>query len=242
MFSVVKSLGKSQKAVPPRSALTMEVDAMRAYAEALVRVCQRRNAEAIGGSAAVAPDAADPQAALDAVQADKRREAAQGFTAAWAGLPALLGAVRAGFEDVQGMSALLPPESPQRTLERLLQLPQPRPLPLSVLSDTIGLALDVFGAWYAGRGVVVRGGRIEDTATAELARAQVWQWRKCAAELEDGERLTSERYRQERRAQRPDDAPEAVLLDALVLTEACPAYFPRVAQLLSPSVSVDGVG
>ena len=230
VFSLVKSVGPSSGAVPPRAELGMEVDAMRAYAEALVRVCQRRDAEAIGGSAAVAPDPAHPRPALDTVQTDKRREAVQGFTAAWAGLPELLGAVRAGFEGVT--AAPLPPESPQYTQERLLALPQPRPLPLGTVQDTIGLALAVFGAWYAGRGVVVRGGRIEDTATAELARAQLWQWVGCAAVLEGGERLTPERYRQERRAQAHDSTPEARLLDHLVLNEHCAPYFPRAAQQL----------
>ncbi len=72
VFSLIKMVGLSRGAVPPRSELTMDVDAMRAYAEALVRVAQRRGAEAIGGSAAVAPDPADPQPALATVRADKR--------------------------------------------------------------------------------------------------------------------------------------------------------------------------
>ncbi|UQN09856.1 malate synthase A [Deinococcus sp. QL22] len=230
VFSLTKFVGKKSAAMPPRAELGMDVDAMRAYAEALVRVCQRRNAAAIGGSAAVAPDAANPQSTLDTVQADKRREAMQGFTAAWAGLPQLLGAVRAGFE---GRSAEpLPPELPERTRERLLNLPAARPLPLETVQDTIGLALDVFKAWYVGSGVLVRGGRIEDTATAELARAQLWQWVSCGAEMEGGERLTPERYLQERRAQVDDSAPEARFLDHLVLNEICIPYFPRAAQQL----------
>ena len=236
VFSLVKSLGSFQGAVPPRSALGMDLDAMRAYAEALVRVCQRRGAQAIGGSAALAPGPANPQPTLDAVQADKRREAQQGFTAAWAGLPTLLDAVRAGFRDASVAPVdPVPPESPERTLARLLDLPAAPPLPLETLQDTLGLALDYFRAWYAGQGVMVRGGRIEDTATAELARAQLWQWTQCNAELEDGTQLTPERYRRERRALRPDTAPEARLLDALVLTDAPPAYFPLRAQELARS-------
>ncbi len=240
VFSLIKTLGASQGAAPPRSELTMDVDAMRAYAEALVRVAQRRGAEAIGGSAALAPDPLHPHLASELVRADKRREAAQGFTAAWAGLPPLLGAVRAGF--AAAAPAPLPPETPERTLERLLGLPAARPLALATLQDTLGLALDVFAAWYAGRGVVVRGGRIEDTATAELARAQLWQWLQCQAELEGGEHFTTERYFAERRAQRPDAALEARLLDALVLSAECPAYFPSFAQTLeSPLARLQGV-
>ncbi|TSA87509.1 malate synthase A [Deinococcus detaillensis] len=231
VFSLIKAVGSQRGAVPPRSDLTMDVDAMRAYAEALLRVAQRRGAQAIGGSAAVAPDAANPQPALDLVQADKRREAQQGFTAAWAGLPMLLGDVRAGFDGEA--PAPLSAEPVEHTLKRLLDLPAPQPLPLDVLQDTIGLALDVFEAWYAGQGVVVRNGRIEDTATAELARAQVWQWVSCAAQLSSDAFLTPDRYRTERRALRADDTPEAQLLDALVLAETCPAYFPRFAQQLA---------
>lgn len=231
VFSLIKALGKAGPAVPPRRELGMDVPAMQAYAEALVRVCQARGAQAIGGSAALAPDPADPQPALALVEADKRREAAQGFTAAWAGLPKLLGAVGQGFSGPA--PARLLPEAAAQTRARLLDLPRAGPLSPGILSDTIGLALDVFEAWYAGQGVVVRAGRIEDTATAELARAQVWQWVALGSELESGETLTPQRYSQERRALRPDDAPEAKLFDALVLAGECPAYFPRVAQLLA---------
>ncbi|GGL78680.1 malate synthase A [Deinococcus aerolatus] len=232
VFSLTKRAGAVRGAMPPRNDLTMDVDAMRAYAETLVRVCEARGAQAIGGSAAVAPDAQNPQAALDAVRADKLREAAQGFVAAWAGLPQLLDAVRGAFEGEA--SQPLPAETAQRTHERLLDLPAPRPLPLDMVQDSIGLALAVFEAWYDGRGVVVRNGRIEDTATAELARAQLWQWVGCAAQLEGGGELTADRYLAERRALAPDTTAQAQLLDHLVLAPVCPEYFPRAAQLRKP--------
>lgn len=232
VFSLTKRVGAERGAMPPRNDLTMDLDAMRAYAEALVRVCEARGAQAIGGSAAVAPNAANPQPTLDAVRADKVREAAQGFVAAWAGLPGLLDSVRGAFEGEA--SQPLPAESAERTLERLLDLPAPRPLPLNVVQDSTGLALAVFEAWYDGRGVVVRNGRIEDTATAELARAQLWQWVKCEAELEGGDKLTSDRYLSERRALAADATAQARLLDHLVLAPVCPEYFPRAAQLLQP--------
>ncbi|GGO34006.1 malate synthase A [Deinococcus humi] len=233
VFSLTKRVGLQRGAMPPRHDLTMELDAMRAYAEALVRVCQARGAQAIGGSAAVAPDAQNPQVTLDAVRADKTREAAQGFVAAWAGLPELLDAVREAFGG--STPHRLPAESAERTHERLLALPAPRPLPLNVVQDTIGLALAVFEAWYDGRGVVVRDGRIEDTATAELARAQLWQWLNCGADLEGGDKLTADRYLTERRALAGDHTAQARLLDSLVLAPICPEYFPRAAQLLQKS-------
>ncbi len=197
-----------------------------------MRVCEARGAQAIGGSAAVAPNAQNPQPTLDAVRADKVREAAQGYVAAWAGLPMLLDSVRGAFGNET--SQPLPAETAERTLERLLDLPAPCPLPLNVVQDSIGLALAVFEAWYDGRGVVVRNGRIEDTATAELARAQLWQWVKCEAELEGGDKLTADRYLSERRALTGDTTAQARLLDHLVLAPVCPEYFPRAAQLLKP--------
>lgn len=97
VFSLIKHLGSTRSVpVPPRRELGMDVDAMLAYAEELVRVCRLRGAEAIGGTASFSPDVSNPQPALDAVITDKQREASQGFTAAWAGLPCLLDAVRQG--------------------------------------------------------------------------------------------------------------------------------------------------
>lgn len=230
VFSLTKHLGETRAApLPPRSGLTMEVDAMRAYAEQLVQVCRDHGAEAIGGTASFAPDPADPQPALAAVLADKQREAAQGFTAAWAGLPGLLEPVRQGFG---GEVPLPAPVDLSRMDARLTELPDPGPLRLADVREALEIALGVFAAWYEGRGVLVRRGRIEDTATAELARAELWQWVRVGAALEGGGTLTRERYLTERRALMPDGERSARLLDHLVLSERCPAYFPREAQRL----------
>ncbi|WP_155299910.1 malate synthase A [Deinococcus kurensis] len=230
VFSLVKTTGADRAApVPPRAGLGMDVDAMQAYAQALVDVCRARGAQAVGGTAAVSPDPRDPAPALEAVRADKAREAAQGFQGAWAGLPELLGAVRDGLATPAPTS---PPTAPV-TRERLLALPDPGPLPAAEVRDTLGLALDVFGAWFAGRGVIVRNGRIEDTATAELARALLWQWVRVGAPLDDGSAFDRAAYRTLRRTLRPDDAPEATLLDHVVLAEAAPAYVPLEAHRLN---------
>lgn len=228
VFSLVKHLGGAHPhPVPPRRDLTMDVDAMQAYAGELVRVCRLRGAQAIGGTASFAPNPADPQPALDAVLADKKREAAQGFTAAWAGLPALLDAVRRGFD---GAGEVQVADETQDLYARLTDLPTPAHIAVAEVQDAISLALDVFVAWYAGQGVVTRQGRLEDTATAELARASLWQWVRVGAALDDGTRLTLARYLSERQAIHPADDAAARLLDTLVLSPECPDYFPRVAQ------------
>ncbi|SEJ50130.1 malate synthase [Deinococcus reticulitermitis] len=230
VFSLIKHLGQTRTVpLPPRSGLTMEMDAMRAYAEGLVQVCRAHGAEAIGGTASFAPDPADPQPALAAVLADKQREAAQGFTAAWAGLPELLDPVRQGFQSEGPPPA---PVDPTRLAARLTELPDPGPLRLGDVREALDIALGVFAAWYEGRGVLVRQGRIEDTATAELARAGLWQWVRVGAALEGGGTLSRERYLAERRVRMPDGERPARLLDHLVLAERCPAYFPQEARRL----------
>nr|WP_232337502.1 aldolase/citrate lyase family protein [Deinococcus arboris] len=228
VFSLVKHVGAGRAGpLPARARLGMDADALEAYAQGLAEVCRRRGAQAVGGTAALAPDPADPAPALSSVRADKAREARQGFVAAWAGLPELLSAVREGLAQPAD-----PASAVSVTPERLLALPDPGPLPLSEVQDTAGLALDVFRAWFEGRGVVLRHGRLEDTATAELARALLWQWVGAQAPLADGSRLRPETYLALRRRLCPDTAPEARLLDHLVLSPTAPAYFPQEAQRL----------
>ncbi|PTA68619.1 malate synthase A [Deinococcus arcticus] len=228
VFSLVKTLGPAWAGpLPPRGALGMDVGAMRAYAEVLAAVCRARGAQAVGGTAALSPDPQDPAPALAAVQADKAREAAQGFVGAWAGHPDLIGAVRAGLaHPAPGVPAA--PVTPAR----LRALPDPGPLDPAEVADTAELALAVFRAWFAGQGVIVRAGRLEDTATAELARALLGQWVGVEAPLQDGTHLTPDAYLDLRRRLAPDHERASRLLDHLVLSPTPPAYFPREAQRL----------
>lgn len=232
VFSLLKTrLAHSPLPVPPREALGMDQPAMQAYARQIVQVCKRRGAQAIGGTAAVAPDPRTPGPALNLVREDKRREARQGFVAAWAGLPELQAAARAGLEAGENETEKGPPVPV--TVADLTDLPPASSLAVSALRDALGLALAVFAAWFEGRGVVVRGGRIEDTATAELARTQVWQWVRCRAPLDDGTVLTPERYLQEREVLAATGTPAARLLDRLTLAQDCAAYFPALALTLT---------
>lgn len=232
VFSLIKHLGADPAFVlPGRGGLGMDQDAMLAYAEHLAAVCARRGAQAVGGSAALVPDPARPEVALAAVRADKRREAGQGYVAAWAGLPELVPAVREGFEGSRA-SAVSETRDEAALQTRLLGVPQVRTIAVDAVREAIGIAVDYFDAWRAGRGWIIRGGRVEDTATAELARAQLWQWARHRTPLTDGGELDAGTYLALRREARPDGTPAATLLDALVLSERCRDYFPRVAAEL----------
>ncbi|BDP44401.1 malate synthase A (plasmid) [Deinococcus aetherius] len=232
VFSAVKWLGKDPRfRLPERAELHMGRPSMQAYEHHLARVCARRGAQAIGGTAALAPDPQDPAPALAVVRADKEREAAQGYVAAWAGLPDLIPTVRAVFQSAPPASS--PPPLPEAEVEaRLLAFPHAQKVPLAAVRDTIGVASDYLRAWLAGQGVIVRQGRVEDTATAELARAQLWQWVHRRVHLDDGEVVTPERFEELLAEQTDPQEPAARLLRALVLPESCPAYFPQVVRTL----------
>ena len=228
VFSAVKHL--PDLCLPPRSGLQMNQPSLAAYEQHLARVCARRGAQAIGGTAAVVPEPHSPEAAFSIVQADKQREASHGFVAAWAGLPELIPTVRAAFQSAA--PAELPALSESDVQQALLNFPQTDTVPLDAVQDAIGICLDYFGIWLSGQGVIIRNARMEDTATAELARAQVWQWVRHGVKLDGGQPLTATRFEALLAEQTEVQEPAARLLSALVLAETCPAYFPAVAREL----------
>ena len=236
VFSVVKHLGeRPEYLLPERARLGMQQPSMLAYALYIAQVCHRSGAQAIGGTAAVSltGDLGRDEAVLKGVRLDKAREAAQGFVAAWAGSPELLEAVRGAFD--ADFPLPVPADDPVLDhavtdhLSAVLALPKARSIPDVAVQDAISVALAVFGAWLAGVGDVARLGRSEDTATAELARAQLWHWLRRGL-------LSEPNYLRWRRAELPDSAPSAQLLDALVLSERCAPYFPGVAEAMFPEV------
>ena len=228
VFSAVKYL--PQICLPPRSELHMGQPSMGAYEQHLARVCQRRHAQAIGGTAAVVPDPVKPEPALKIVRTDKEREASRGFVAAWAGLPSLIPTVRAAFQSATPVP--LPDLSESDVQQALLNFPQIDSVALEAVQDNIGICLEYFAAWLSGTGVIVRNARMEDTATAELARAQVWQWVRNGVKLNEGGTLTAKRFEALLAEQTDAQEPAARLLSALVLAETCPAYFPALAREL----------
>lgn len=230
VFSAVKWLGQERRyCLPERGELHMGQPALAAYEAHLARVCARRGAQAIGGTAALAPDPAHPGPALAAVRADKEREAQQGYVAAWAGLPELIPTVRAVFQNLPAARPPAPlPEA--GVAAALLDLPRAERVPEAAVREAIGVCVTYFRAWLAGRGVIVRRGRVEDTATAELARAQLWSWVRHRVPLDSGGVLTPDLFQTLLAEEAGPQDPAARLLRALVLPGRCPAFFPAVAR------------
>ncbi|MFJ4320765.1 malate synthase A [Streptomyces lavendulae] len=183
LFSLIKTFGhRTDFQLPDRARVTMTAPFMRAYTDLLVRTCHRRGAHAIGGMAAHVPGK-DPEAdasALAKVRLDKEREAEDGFDGSWVAHPALVPVCREVFDGVLGER----PHQLDRTREdvrveaadllcvRRISGP---PTEQGVRTN-IAVALRYFDAWLRGQGAVALYGLMEDAATAEIARVQIWQW------------------------------------------------------------------
>ena len=229
VFSLTKHLGRDRNCVlPERDHLGMEQPFLQAYEQVMVQVSHKHGAQAIGGSAALVPDAANPEPVLKRVAADKAREASLGFDAAWAGHPALVEVVRSAFV---AKSKIMPIANPR---ENLLNIEPATTLQPPLVRDTLNLALNYLAVWLQGQGVLVRGGRTEDIATVELARTQLWQWVHHRMPLVSGVIFDAETYQtwraEEVAALGTGSARLAgELLDQLVLARQCPDYFTRMA-------------
>ncbi|MEV8020283.1 malate synthase A [Streptomyces sp. NPDC086554] len=183
LFSLIKTFGhRTDFLLPDRAKVTMTAPFMRAYTELLVRTCHKRGAHAIGGMSAHVPGK-DPdarRATLATVRLDKEREAEDGFDGSWVAHPALVPVCREVFDGVLGTR----PHQIDRTrndvevtaaqllsVRRVSGPPTPEGVRLN-----IAVALRYFAAWLNGRGAVALDGLMEDAATAEIARVQIWQW------------------------------------------------------------------
>ncbi len=180
LFSMIKN--RPDVVLPERSQVTMTTPFMRAYTELLVRTCHRRNAHAIGGMAAVVPSK-DPVAAkraLNQVRQDKRREVGDGFDGSWVAHPGLVPTCREVFDQWLGEEPhqiVRKREDVHVTATELLDVRTPGVQVTEVaLRTNVSVALRYVAAWLDGRGAVALGGLMEDAATAEICRAQLWQW------------------------------------------------------------------
>jgi malate synthase len=231
IFSVIKKFREDPAFVlPDRIQVTMTVPFMRAYTELLVQTCHRRGAHAIGGMSALIPSRRDPVAneiALAKVGEDKRREAGDGFDGTWIAHPDLVAVAHAEFAAVLGER----PHQKERlredvhmTAEQLLDVTIPgSTITRAGVRANIDIGLRYLQSWLAGQGAAAIHGLMEDAATAEISRAQLWQWRHLGVALSDGGVMDDALYRSLRDELVPElgeGGPQAAeLLDELVQSE-----------------------
>ena len=201
IFSVIKKLGhRPEFVLPDRAAVTMAVPFMRAYAELLVKTCHRRGAHAIGGMAAFIPSRRDPEVnevALAKVREDKEREAGQGFDGTWVAHPDLVPVAMEIFDRVLGER----PNQVERQRDdvtasaaALLDVAAtPGEITEDGLRNNVSVGIQYLAAWLQGSGAVAIFNLMEDAATSEISRSQVWQWlRHGEVERADVERVLDE--------------------------------------------------
>ncbi|MGW3945985.1 malate synthase A [Micrococcus endophyticus] len=205
IFSLIKNYRDRGPAyvLPDRAEVTMTQPMMRSYTEQLVRACHRRGASAIGGMSAVIPDRRDQAAnevAFAKVREDKTREARDGFDGSWVAHPDLVPVAREVFDEVLG-------EAPNQIRTRRREDVEPDEAGLLDVAATTGsvteagvrrnieVAMRYVESWLRGQGAAAIHGLMEDAATAEISRSQVWQWahNRTAVALEDGGTRTASR-------------------------------------------------
>jgi malate synthase len=234
IFSIIRKFRATDLLFPDRSQVTMAVPFMRAYTDLLVKTCHRRGAHAIGGMAAFIPSRKDAEVnerALAKVREDKEREAGAGFDGTWVAHPDLVPVAKEIFDRVLGENA----HQKERQRDDVAPLAA-RLLDFRIaegrvteegVRDNISIALQYLDNWLQGYGAVALRNLMEDTATAEISRAQLWEWIWHGATLPDGRKVDHGLYRELRDQElaklggihqgRLADA--STILDELVLSE-----------------------
>lgn len=239
IFSFIRTFAQRPDFVlPDRQAVTMTTHFLRSCSLLCIRTCHRRGAFALGGMAPQIPIKDDPKAneiALGTVRADKEREVTDGHDGTWVAHPGLVSIARTVFDRVM--------QSPNQlhkvraganvTAQDLLTVPEGK-ITAAGLRNNVSVSLQYLAAWLAGNGCVPINNLMEDAASAEIARAQIWQWiRHPRGVLEDGRKVTAELFRSllEEERRRLDGAghsdvgpagyaPAAKLLDEIVTASA----------------------
>ncbi|MGH2810300.1 MAG: malate synthase A, partial [Actinomycetota bacterium] len=194
IFSMIKKFRhRPDFVLPDRNQVTMTVPFMRAYTELLVKTCHRRGAHAIGGMAAFIPSRKDPslnETAFAKVREDKSREAGDGFDGSWVAHPDLVPVALGPFGDVLGSrdnQLERQRDDVNVTAEQLLDPAIPGgQITQEGLRNNISVAIQYLSSWLRGTGAAGIFNLMEDAATSEIARSQIWQWIRHGAELEDG--------------------------------------------------------
>jgi len=204
IFSMIKKFRRRPELVlPDRAQLTMTVPFMRAYTELLVRTCHRRGAHAMGGMAAYIPSRRDPEAnalALEKVAEDKVREANAGFDGTWVAHPDLVQTATAEFDRVLGDR----PNQIDRqrddvvvSAEELLDVRVPNgEITEAGLGTNVNVGMRYLASWLSGVGAAAIDNLMEDAATAEISRSQIWQWVANGVTLTTGEIVTAAKARE----------------------------------------------
>ncbi len=201
LFSLIKKFRTRGRdfMLPERNAVTMTAPAMRAYTELLVQTCHKRGAFAMGGMAAFIPSRRDPavnEIALAKVREDKTREAGDGFDGSWVAHPDLVPVCQEAFDKVLGARpnqvGRQRPEVAVTAADLLAVAKTPGGVTEAGLRNNISVALQYLAAWLGGTGAVAIFNLMEDAATAEISRSQIWQWIHNDVILDDGPLVTKD--------------------------------------------------
>jgi malate synthase len=200
IFSYIKKLREQDMLLPDRNSVTMTVPFMRAYSLLTIKTCHQRGAHAMGGMAAQIPRSDDPEwteFANNKVREDKEREAKDGHDGTWVAHPGMVGLAMEVFKEYMpqpNQIDKLPDVNPSAA--DLLEKPEGQ-ITMDGFRNNISVGVQYLAAWLAGRGAVPVFNLMEDTATAEISRAQVWQWiHHPNGVLEDGTEVTVELFRE----------------------------------------------
>ena len=195
IFSFIKTFrSRPEFVLPDRAQVTMDKGFLNAYVQLLIRTCHRRGIHAMGGMAAQIPIKNDPaanEAALDRVRADKLREVKAGHDGTWVAHPGLVGIAKAVFDEFMPAPNQIANkrEDVHAEAAALLQVP-PGTITEAGLRKNIDVGIQYIESWLSGNGCVPIYNLMEDAATAEISRTQVWQWLHFGARLEDGRVVT----------------------------------------------------
>jgi malate synthase len=238
MFSLIKKFStRKDKILPDRVQVAMTVPFMRAYTELLIKTCHRRDAYALGGMAPFIPSRKNPEInekALARTREDKSREANDGFDGTWVAHPDLVDLAQEEFTKVLGKK----PHQKERLRSEVKVSPEQlvdTRVPGGAVTEggfrlNINVALQYLNSWLMGNGAAAIHNLMEDAATAEISRAQLWQWIRNAAKLSDGRTASADLYRQVRDEEMKGLGgggrlrESAEILDGLVLAKDFPEF------------------
>jgi malate synthase len=200
IFSFIKKFrNHASHVLPDRGVVTMEQPFLRSYVELLIHTCHRRGIHAMGGMAAQIPIRNNPEAnekAMERVRQDKLREVRAGHDGTWVAHPGLVSIAKEIFDEyMPAANQIDPPASPRSsiTAANLLELPKGA-ITEAGLRRNIDVGLQYLESWLRGNGCVPIYDLMEDAATAEISRSQIWQWLCYKAKMDDGRTITPEMF------------------------------------------------